>query len=231
MADTYIDYKEMSIYGEHTVTALSQLEVLSAGISGHRMRLQGKTADVVNARGAQRSIVEASGGTRESRDTLQTRVIKALRSLKSHLDSINNDEDSVDIELGLFFEKGILGDLSNSTPAQVLLKADFALNGFGKSGDFAQKKEKQDKLSALASELKAAIGQSSGARPEEATASTELQKAGEAWRREYRGLKWIVWGLLIQEEREGEYSSYFKDESVGSRPSNSEPIVVEEQGQ
>jgi hypothetical protein len=88
------------------------------------------------------------------------------------------------------------------------------------------KKEKKDKLQQLANELRGAIGNTSAARPEEATASTELQKAGEAWRREYRGLKWVVWGFLIQAERENEFSTYFKDETVGSRPSNPEIVVT-----
>lgn len=225
MADAYIDYSEMEIYGNHTVIALAQIESLNVGVASLKKKLEEKTNAVKSAKGAKRDTREGGGEKRTDRDVVQARMVRSLRSLKSHLDSVNNDEDAPDIDLELFFEGGGLGDLSNSSPAQALLKAEFALAGFAKSGDFPLKAEKVEKLTKLAKELEASIQEASGVRPDEAGSATELQKAGDAWRREYRGLKWIIWGLLIQASRENEYSSYFKDETVGSRPNSPEAVT------
>jgi hypothetical protein len=218
MSDTYIDYNEMKIYSDHTGKALPALSVLPIGAEKLRTNLETRNVQVQSLRGGKRASLEYGDSERSSRETLRVRMVKALRSLKNHLDSINDDEDAADVDLTLFFEEGLLGDLSNSSAAHVALKAEFALKGFEKSVDFTQMKEKKEKLEKLSGELHHAIGTTSEALPEEATASAELKRAGEVWRREYRGLKWIVWGALIQVNRESEYSAYFKDESVGSRP-------------
>jgi hypothetical protein len=143
MTDTYIDYKEMEIYGDHTVIALAKIESLNPGVVALQNRLQDKIDAVKTAKGTRRDTTDSSGGSREGRDALQGRVVRSIRSLKSHIDSINNDEDAPDIDLTLFFEGGVLGDLAKSTPAQVLLKAEYALGGFDKCADFSQKKRRR----------------------------------------------------------------------------------------
>jgi hypothetical protein len=222
MSDTYIDYNEMEIYGNYTIAALPLLEGQNPGVTALKQQLQKHIDTVREAKGLKRGTTEGSDGKREDRNALQARTGRSLSSIKSHLDGINKDEDGPDLDLSLFFEGGRLGDLSKSTPAQTLLKAEYTLQGFSKSPDFPLKDDKEKKLTALVRDLKAALEQSSSARPEEANVSTELQQAGDNWRREYRGLKWVVWGLLIQAKREREYSSYFKDETASSGHSASE---------
>jgi hypothetical protein len=207
----------MEIYGDYTAAALKRLEPQSAGMVVQRQKLEERVAAVRAARGGKRDVGVGGHSKRGERDSLRDRVAKALSSLKSHLAAVNKDEDDPDVDLSLFFEGGRLGELSNSSPAQVLIKADFALKGFEAAVDFPLKAEKRERLGKLAQQLRASLGESSAARPEEAGVSTELQRAGEEWRIFYRGLKWIVWGFLIQERREGEYASFFKDEAVSGQ--------------
>jgi hypothetical protein len=216
MADNYIDYFEVSEYGNHFVSEAKKLSGLSklVDIDALRARVQ-SAVDEVNGElqnaGIQRSDLRCGRDTTAQAVPL---LRDALERFYHHLLSL---PVSAGIDVDAFFPGKTLGNLSRLKPADLAAKADQVLHGFAtkSNGGVAGLTKWQSAIEDARSALGRALKGKHSARGASVTATAGLLAARERFVGLYSGVaKPLVRGLLSELGRAKELDLFFVDLQV-----------------
>jgi hypothetical protein len=225
VADTHIDYGEVSEYGRYFAAMLETLvgasslvdaaalrrrvlaEVEAVERERQRARTQQSSARV--GRGATGEAVEATGGV--------------LRRFHHHLNTLPPDAA---VDRAAFFPRGALGKLSRLKPADLLERAGKVLHGFTVDANAAlpDLARWQAEITAAHTRLADALAGKHDAQHGKSLATGALVAARERFLHVYNVIgKRLVYVVLADLGRLDEYPRFFLDLQVNERKSRALP--------
>ena len=216
MADSYIDYDEVSEYGNHFASEAKKL--LGASPLVDVAKLVKLVAGDVAAVAAELEKAGAKrGGLRSTAIDVKALSAGTSATVEQFFRYLGSLDEGV-VDVATYFDRGQLGRHANLKPADVRSKAQRALRGFAANpklpGGAAWKKKLTDSEAALGAALDGKGEAASGS----ITKTADLVAAREKFLVSYNGVaKRLVLGLLTSLGREGEMGLFFKDLLVNER--------------
>lgn len=217
MADTYIDYREVTEYGRHFLARAATLESVS-----------GLPVDIARLRTLVEAAIVRVETERDGDDTLgsslrvgQSGTVAAAAVVRSDIRRfffyLQSLPDDVSFDMASFFDRGKLGSLEDAKPADVLDKAKRLLHAFNSPANTALPGSVQWRatLDAGRTALDAALTDKINAKGDIRTRKSALAAARLEFLRLYNRIaKRLIRAALIYLDREGEYRQFFLDLQV-----------------
>jgi hypothetical protein len=212
MADSYIDEREASEYGEYFYSESKKLEGLSEVFVISKLRE--KFRALLDAYQRERSA--SAGGLVEVRKTAEEATTEA-REVLTRFFSFLGSLKSGSIDKEAFFKKGKLGDVQKLKPADVQTKLETVLLGFStkENQSFKEREEWQRELTSALELLAASLLTKESKRTDATRKNTAKGDRFDKVISFYTNVaKSAVSGLLFELERSSEYKLFFKDLQV-----------------
>lgn len=216
MADTYIDYGEVSEYGRYFAAMLDTLIGASpvVDMAAFKQRVLAEVesveAEQQGARTQQSGMRVGQGGTAEAVETTSS----VLRRFHHHLKTL---PPGIILDHAAFFPRGALGKLSRLKPADLLARADEVLHGFtvDANAELPDAARWQAEIMVEREGLAEVLASKHGARHGKTQAVSALVAARERFLHVYNVMgKRLVHVVLADIGRLDEYTRFFLDLQV-----------------